>query len=160
MTIEDRNNLPRLLQETDAILARVAEKVGQYLEGRILDMIDTQWPGWPALAASTVQRKGSSKAWVSTGGLRDEITHHIKNYGLEKTVEVGIFESENGVIAYCLECGTSRHLAVYAGGEMHQGKKGHIPERPLFRLVVDLETAKIEEMIKKELGREIDRHLF
>lgn len=159
--IRDLNNIPALLRDVDSILQATAEAVGQYLEGKILDTIAEQGHGkWAPLAKSTIRKKGSSQAWVDSGDLRTEIVHRILNDGLGKTIQVGIFESEMGFIAACLEFGTNDTGAAMAGGMMHQWKKQHIPERPLFRLTFDLEKENIEKLIADELNRQIDKYLL
>ncbi len=159
--IRDLNNIPALLNDVDRILQATAETVGEYLEGKILDMINSQGNGqWPPLAKSTRRKKGSSQAWVDTGELRAQITHRILSSGLGKNIQVGIFESEYGFIAACLEFGTNDSGAVTAGGMMHQWKKQHIPERPLFRLTFDLEAENIQKIIADELSRQIDKYLL
>jgi len=159
--IRDLNNIPALRNNVDSILQATAEVVGEYLEGKILDMINSQGNGqWPPLAMSTIRKKGSSQAWVDTGGLRAQIAHRILHDGLGKSIQVGIFESEYGFIATCLEFGTNDTGAVTAGGMMHQWKKQHIPERPLFRLTFDLEAENVEQLIARELDRQIDKYLL
>jgi len=159
--IRDLNNIPALLADVDSILQATAEAAGEYIEGRILDMINSQGNGqWPPLAKSTKRKKGSSQAWVDTGELRAQIVHRILIDGLGKTIQVGIFESELGFIAACLEFGTNDTGAITAGGTMHQWKKQHIPERPLFRLTFDLEAENIEKLIADELNRQIDKYLL
>ena len=159
--IRDLNNIPALLADVDSILQATAEAAGEYIEGRILDMINSQGNGqWPPLAKSTKRKKGSSQAWVDTGELRAQIVHRILTDGLGKTIQVGIFESELGFIAACLEFGTNDTGAITAGGMMHQWKKQHIPERPLFRLTFDLEAENIEKLIADELNRQIDKYLL
>lgn len=142
MTVKDVNNIPKLLGDIDAILERVARKVGMYMEMKLIEMIDRQWAGWEPLDPKTVKRKRSTKAWVDTGELRNLITHVVGGR-ISKIVKVGIFEHEKGLIAHFLEFGTE-----------------HIPERPLFRLVFDLEKEKVIEMIQKELNRELERYLI
>lgn len=137
MTIKDVNNIPKLLNDLDAILDRVARRVGAYMEAKIVEMIDRQWGGWPPLDPKTVRKKKSSKAWVDTGELRSLITHVIEGR-IPKTVKVGIFEHEKGLIAHFLEFGTK-----------------NIPERPLFRLVFDLEKEKVLQMIKERAEQRI-----
>jgi len=159
--IRDLNNIPALIHNVDSILQATAEVVGEYLEGKILDMINSQGNGqWPPLAKSTKRKKGSSQAWVDTGELRAQIVHRILTDGLGKSIQVGIFESELGFIAACLEYGTNDSGAVTAGGMMHQWKKQHIPERPLFRLTFDLEAENVEQLIARELDRQIDKYLL
>lgn len=142
MTVKDINNIPKLLADIDAILDRVARKVGAYMEAKIVEMIDKQWGGWAPLDPKTVRRKKSTKAWVDTGELRSLITHVVEGR-IPKVVKVGIFEHEKGLIAHFLEFGTK-----------------HIPERPLFRLVFDLEKEKVIEMIIEELNKELERYLI
>jgi len=142
MTVKDVNNIPKLLRDIGAILDRVAEKVGAYLEAKIVEIVDRQWGGWPPLDPKTVKRKKSSKAWVDTGELRSLITHAVEG-SIPRVVKVGIFEHEKGLIAHFLEFGTAT-----------------IPERPLFRLVVDLEKEKVFEMIQEELNKELERYLI
>ena len=159
--IRDLNNIPALINDVDRILQATAEAVGQYLEGKILDTINSQGNGqWPPLAKSTKRKKGSSQAWVDTGELRAQIVHRILSDGLGKNIQVGIFESEMGFIAACLEFGTNDTGAVTAGGMMHQWKKQHIPERPLFRITFDLEKEHVEQIIADELNRQIDKYLL
>jgi len=158
--IRDLNNIPALIHNVDSILQATAEVVGEYLEGKILDMINSQGNGqWPPLAKSTKRKKGSSQAWVDTGELRAQIVHRILHDGLGKTIQVGIFESELGYIAACLEYGTNDTRAFTAGGMMYQGAT-HIPERPLFRLTFDLEAENVEQLIARELDRQIDKYLL
>jgi len=140
--IKDVNNIPKLLNDIDTILDRVAKKVGAYMEAKIVEMIDRQWGGWPPLDPKTVKRKKSTKAWVDTGELRSLITHVVEGRSL-KVVKIGIFEHEKGLIAHFLEFGTK-----------------HIPERPLFRLVFDLEEEKVLKMIQDELDRELRQYLI
>lgn len=61
MTVTDTNNIPKLTGDFNAILNRVAEKVGAYMETRLVAMISEGYPGWPALHPFTIQRKGSSQ---------------------------------------------------------------------------------------------------
>lgn len=142
MSVKERNNIPKLINALEGILDRIAHRVGAYLEAKIVEMIDRQWSGWPPLSPQTIKRKGSSKAWVDTGELRSLITHIVEE-GIPKTVKVGIFNHRKGLIAHFLEFGTK-----------------NIPERPLFRLVVELEKEKIEKIIKEELHRELKKFTF
>ena len=142
MSVKDVNNIPKLLGDIDSILDRIARKVGAYLEGKIVEMIDKQWAGWKPLDTETIKRKKSSKAWVDTGELRSLITHVVEGK-YPKVVKVGIFEHEKGLIAHFLEFGTK-----------------NIPERPLFRLVVDLEKEKIVQLVHEELNKELERYLI
>jgi hypothetical protein len=142
MEIKDVNNIPKLLSDLDAILDRVARKVGAYMEGKLVEMIDKQWPGWQPLEPDTVRRKHSSKIWVDTGELRSLITHVVEGR-IPKVIKVGIFNHEKGLIAHFLESGTK-----------------HIPERPLFRLVFDLEKEKMEQMVVREINKELQRYLI
>lgn len=169
--IRDLNNIPALIHNVDSILQATAEVVGEYLEGKILDMINSQGNGqWPPLAMSTKRKKGSSQAWVDTGELRAQIVHRILHDGLGKSIQVGIFESEYGYIASLLEFGTDAYTirpkekkALYWKGLPHPVKEVHhpgIPERPLFRLTFDLEKENIEQIIARELDRQIDKYLL
>lgn len=142
MTVTDDNRIPQVIAARDDILARVADKVGQYLEGRIIDKMDEQHGGWPALAPTTVMRKGSTKAWIDTGELREQITYHVRD-GLPRTVAIGIFEHDKALVARWLEFGTR-----------------YIPERPLFRLVFDLEDEHLMNLIRDEIGTDLDRLTF
>jgi len=157
--IKDVNNVPKLIADIDDILFRVSKKVGEYYESKLIDMLSEGWPGWAPLAPGTVKSKGSSSPWIDTGELWNQITYRVATGNLSSKVEIGIFEHEKAFIAQCLEFGTSSTGSVTAGGMMHQWSKGHIPERPLFRLVFDLEVEKVQSMIERELDLEI-RRLF
>ncbi len=170
--IRDLNNIPAFINNVDSILQATAEAVGQYLEGKILDMIDEQGRGqWEPLADSTIAQKGSSKSWENKGGLRAQIAHRILTDGLGGTsIQVGIFESEYGYIAHLLEFGTDAYVirpkekkALNWRGLPHPVKEVHhpgIPERPLFRLTFDLEAENIEKLMAEELNRQIDKYLL
>ncbi len=153
--IEDKNNIPKLVAGMQDIMFRVSKKVGEYFEGKILDMMHQQYPGWPALAASTIANKGSTKAWIDTGELWEQITYRVATGNLNSKIEIGIFDHEKAFIAQCLEYGTTNTGAIMAAGMMHQWSKTHIPERSLFRLVFDLEEENVIQMIESELGKEI-----
>jgi len=139
--VKDINNIPRLIADMPAIIDRIAKKIGEYLEAKIVDMINRQHPGWQPNAPATIQRKGSSKVWVDSSELRTLITHQIEGT-LPKVVKIGIFDHDKGAIAHFLEFGTTRG----------------IPERPLFRLVFDLEQEKVIGIIEKELDMELRRY--
>ena len=169
--VRDLNNIPALIKNVDGILQATAEVVGEYLEGKVLDMIDEQGQGqWEPLADSTIAQKGSAKIWENKGGLRAQIVDRILADGLGKTIQVGIFESEYGYIASLLEFGTDAYTirpkekkALYWKGLPHPVKEVHhpgIPERPLFRLTFDLEKENIEQLIARELDRQIDKYLL
>jgi len=140
--VRDTDNIPKLLNDIDGILGRVANKAGAYLEAKLVEMIDKQWAGWQPLDPKTARRKHSTKIWVDTGELRSLITHVVEGR-IPKVVKVGIFNHEKGLIAHFLEFGTK-----------------HIPERPLFRLVFDLEKEKIERLIIDEINKELGRYLL
>lgn len=155
---QDINNIPKFMAEMPVILDRVAQKVGDYLSGKIADKITMQDPSWEPLAASTIARKKSSKAWVDTGEIFNLISNTIKSVNVEeginpKIVQVGIFDHEKALIAQFLEYGTNGG-SIVAGGMMHSWN--HIPERPLFRLVFDEERENITYLIHREIGKEID----
>lgn len=169
--IRDLNNIPALIHNVDSILQATAEVVGEYLEGKILDMINSQGRGqWEPLAASTIAQKGSTKIWENKGGLRAQIVDRILTDGLGKNIQVGIFESEYGYIAHLLEFGTDAYVirpkekkALKWKGLPHPVKEVHhpgIPERPLFRLTFDLEAENVEKLIADELNRQIDRYML
>lgn len=142
MTVKDRNNIPKLLRDVDGILDKVAGRVGAYLEAKLVEMIDKQHSNWKPLDPQTVKKKGSTKIWVDSSELRSLIAHRVEGR-TPKTVKVGIFEHQRGLIAHFLEFGTK-----------------DIPERPLFRLVFDLEKDRIGDLIDKELSKELQRYLF
>lgn len=141
MTVKDINNVPALLRGMDAVLQEAAEEVGAYLESRLVNKIVQQDPGWAPLKPATIARKGSAKIWVDTGELMGLITHMVQG-GIPKTVYVGIFNHEKGLIAKFIEYGTK-----------------DMPERPLFRLVFEEEKDKIQDILEKALERGIRKHL-
>lgn len=159
--IRDTNNIPKLLSDIDKIITRVANKVGDYLAGKIVDKMVAQDKNWKPLAASTIAAKGSSKAWIDSGelmGLIEDTAQSIRVDGTNpKMVQVGIFEHEKAFIAYCLEFGTNGG-SIVAGGMIHTWN--HIPERPLFRAVFDEEREKVIDLIHTELGKELDNYLL
>lgn len=144
MVIKERNNIPKLMNTFSQILDRVASKVGIYLETKLVEKIDSQDPSWAPLKASTIARKGSSKIYIDTGELKSLITHIVEGETLDKTVKVGIFEHDKGLIAHFLEFGTD---------------KG-IPERPLFRLTFDVEEDNIQGIVNEALEEELDKLTF
>ena len=144
MAIKERNNIPKLMNTFSQIMDRVAAKVGIYLETKIVEKIDQQDPAWPPLKASTVARKGSTKVYIDTGELKSLITNIVEGEGLDKTVKVGIFEHDKGLIARFLEFGTD---------------KG-IPERPLFRTTFDVEEDNILDVINDALTEEVEKLTF
>lgn len=171
--IEDKNNIPQLTKSMEVILSRVSHKVGDYIEGKILDMMNQQYPGWPTLSSSTIAQKGSSKAWIDTGDLTTQITNRVVTTGLTSKIEVGIFDSDKGLIAQWLEFGTDAYTILPKnksmlawkdkGGKWNRAKKVNhpgIPERPLFRLVFDLEQDNVDRLIQKELELEIGKLLI
>ena len=117
-----------------------AQVVGDYLQKKILEKITQQDPSWTPLAASTIAAKGSSKAWIDT----EELFSLIADRGLRIQsgppieIEIGIFESEKGFVAQCLEYGTI-----------------HIPERPLFRLVFDTEVDNAVNLFTSEVNKRL-----
>lgn len=171
--VEDKNNIPKLTKDMERIIARISKKVGDYIEGKILDTMTQQYPGWPALAPSTIAGKGSSKAWIDTGELASQITSRVLTQGMTSQVEVGIFDSDKGLVARWLEFGTDPYTILPKeksmlawrdkSGKWHWAKKvDHpgIPERPLFRLVFDVEQENVDRLIQKELEREISKLLI
>lgn len=154
----DINNIPKFMAELPVALDRVAQKVGDYLAGRIADKITMQDPDWVPLAPSTIRQKKSSKAWIDTGeifALIEDTTRSVQvDPGMNpKMVRVGIFEHEKALIAQFLEYGTNGG-SIVAGGLIHTWN--HIPERPLFRLVFEEERENVTDMIHQEIGKEID----
>ncbi|PKG32187.1 MAG: hypothetical protein CW742_09455 [Methanoregula sp.] len=148
------------MADLPGILDRVAQKVGDYIAGRIADKITMQDPSWEPLAESTIRQKKSSKAWVDTGEIFALISNTLQSVQVDginpKMIQVGIFDHEKALIAQFLEYGTNGG-SIVAGGRMHSWN--HIPERPLFRLVFDEERENIANMIHTELGKEIDAYL-
>jgi|Deesub1362B_J571_1020462.scaffolds.fasta_scaffold00148_28 HK97 gp10 family phage protein len=149
MTVKDINNIPKLLNDLDAILERVAKKVGSHLQAKLTEMIRKQWSGWKPLKPATIRRKMKTKSymnpdkiWVHTGSLFQLITYTVEGR-IPKVVKVGIFNHERGLVAHFLEFGTE-----------------HIPERPLFRLIFDLEKEKVEQLIIEEINKELERYLI
>ncbi len=171
--VVDKDNLTALIHEWPEILNRVARKAADDLEGRILDKMKEQDPSWKPLAASTIRKKGSTKAWIDTGNLINVIESRIERGGTQRFIRVGIFNHEMGYIALCLEFGT-RAYDIYPRskkalawkdrkGSKHKTgpfKRVHhpgIPARPLFRLVIDTEKDKIFQEIIDNLNKEIDK---
>jgi len=159
-TVRDVNNIPKFMNDIPEILERVAQKVGDYLSGKIADKMTMQDPSWKPLAASTIRRKKSSKVWIDTGEIFNLISNAVESVHTEginpKFVQVGIFDSEKAFAAICNEFGTNGG-SVVAGGMIHSWN--HIPERPLFRLVFDEEQDNITDMIHRELAAEIEKYL-
>jgi len=148
------------MAEVPWIIERVGLRVGDYLSGRIADRITKQDPSWPKLAASTIARKKSSKAWIDKGEIFQLISNEWKSVRIDGTnpkyVQVGIFDHEKAMIAQFLEYGTNGG-SIVAGGIIHTWN--HIPERPLFRLVFDEEQDNITDMIHREIEKEVDKFL-
>ena len=170
--IEDQNNIPKLTRDLQDIMFRVSKKVGEYIEGKIVDMMVQQSPDWPTLSSSTIAQKGSSKAWIDTGELSQQVTYRVATGNLASKIEIGIFDSDKGLIAHWLEYGTDAYTILPKNkkvlswkdktGTRHFAKQVNhpgIPERPLFRLVFDLEVEKVQSLIELELDLEI-RRLF
>jgi len=165
--IKDINNIPKLQRDFDRIIHRVADRVGAYLEGKIVEKIEQQDSSWQKLHPFTVKRKGSTKAWIDKGELLSLITRIIEGR-MPKVVKVGIFNHEKGYIAHILEFGVSIPVTEKMRKYLHsQGlhlrnstTEINIPERPLFRLVFDIEKNKIEQIVYAELNKEIQKYLI
>lgn len=143
MTVTDTNNIPQLAAEMDTILDRVANRMGAYMEAKLVAKITHQDSSWAALDPKTIKaKKGSTKAWIDSGELRTLITRTVEG-SMQKIVKVGIFNHKKGIIAHFLEFGTSRG----------------IPERPLFRLVFDMEKDNIDSVIRRELDKELKKYM-
>lgn len=142
--VKDTNNIPQLERAMSGILEKTAKVVGEFLVVKLVEKINQQDSTWPPLKAETVARKGSSKIYIDTGELQTLITHIVEEEGLDKKVKVGIFDHDKGLIAHFLEFGTD---------------KG-IPERPLFRLVMDMEEEKVIDLINETLSDEIGKFTF
>ena len=159
-TVRDVNNIPKFMADIPEIFERIAQKVGDYLAGEIAVRISMQDPSWEPLAASTIRKKGSSKAWIDTGEIFSLISNTMQSVRTEgvnpKWVHVGIFDHEKALIAQFLEYGTNGG-SVVAGGQIHTWN--HIPERSLFRLVFDEEMENVIEMVHREFDKEIEQYL-
>lgn len=53
------------------------KEVGQYLEDQTKRTFDISGPGWAPNSPSTIEKKGSSKPLIDTGGLRGGIKHKL-----------------------------------------------------------------------------------
>ncbi|MDD1695102.1 MAG: hypothetical protein LUQ71_10300 [Methanoregula sp.] len=174
--VTEQDNLTQLIADFPAILDRVAKKTALFLEGLIIDKFTAGHDSsWPDLATSTIRQKGSTKAWVDTGNLKAAVTHLIEMDGQVRHIRVGIFDSDMGFIARCLEFGTKAHdiyprnkktLAwKYRKGSKRWIVARHVhhprtPERPLFRLVLKVNEDHINDEIIRLLNEEIDRYRF
>jgi len=160
-SVKDINNIPKFMADIPMIFDHIAQTVGDYLAGKVADKITKQDPSWKPLAASTIARKKSSKAWIDTGEIFALISNTVQSVKTEGTipkyVQVGIFDHDKAFIAYCLEFGTNGG-SVVAGGRIYTWN--HIPERPLFRLVFDEERENVIDLIHREFGKEIDKLLI
>lgn len=158
--VRDINNIPKFMNDIPEILERIAHNVGEYIAGKIADKMTMQDPGWKPLAASTIKKKGSSKAWIDSGEIFKLISKTVESVHTEgvnpKYVNVGIFDHEKAFAALCNEFGTNGG-SVVAGGMIHSWN--HIPERPLFRLVFEEEQDNIVDMIQREFNTEMEKYL-
>lgn len=146
MTVKDKNNIPKLAADIDNIMNRVADKVGVYMEQKMVDMLIKQDPSWAPLTPSTIAAKGSTKIYIDTGELMGLIDHVVKG-GTTKIINIGIFNHEKAYIAHIIEFGNEEHNVKMGG-------------RPLFRLVFDLEREKAIQLIESELQRELQRFVI
>jgi|GEM_PF-1189504 hypothetical protein len=164
--VEDKNNIPKLVADFEKILDRVAAKIAMYLEQKILDKMESGDASWPELHPFTVSRKGSTKAWIDTGELRNQITHRITGKSMSRTIKVGIFQSKKAFIALVLEEGATIRVSERMRKFLHaQGlhlkqstSELHIPPRPLFTLVFDMEEEKILKIARQALEEELNRY--
>jgi hypothetical protein len=157
--IKDTNHIPNLLGDMDAILDRIANKVGDYVAGKIVDKIQKGDPSWPPNAAATIAKKGSSKPWIDKGEILQLIENTAQSVRVDgarpKVVQIGIFEHEKGFIAHILEEG-SNGGSISAGGIMHTWDR--IPARPLFSLVFQEEELNVGKIITDELNKEFEKY--
>ncbi len=152
--VTDTNNMALLSRSLDAIMTRVAAKVGVYLEDRALQMIHAGNPAWLPKSPNTLMKYAREKPpyghktepWQKTTELMNVITHRIAAGDISPyQIEVGIFDHPKADIAAVLEYGT---------------KDGRIPARPLFSTVFDLEAENIPAMITRELEKELNKFLI
>lgn len=154
-TVQDINNIPKFMAAIPEILEEIAEDVGKHLNDCIHNRLENQDdPSWQPLAASTIRRKGSAKAWIDKEELRDLIIHTVEGTA-PVMVQVGIFNHEKAFIAYCLEFGTNGG-SIVAGGMIHTWN--HIPERSLFRTVFNEEKQACINRITSRWNKEIEKY--
>lgn len=143
--VKDINHIPQLERAMDAILVKAANRVGEFLVLKLVEKINQGDSTWAPLKPETIARKGSSKIYIDTSELQTLITHIVEEQGLEKKVKVGIFEHDKGLIAHFLEFGSDDKT---------------LPERPLFRLVMDMEEENVIELINETIEDEIEKFTF
>lgn len=147
--IHDEDHYTDFVSRLQSTMNYVAEKMGEYLAGKIAEKISRGDPDWAPNATATIAKKGSSKVYVDSGQLFDLITNIEKSVRVSgtfppdnKVIRVGIFDHDKGLIAHWLEYGTD---------------DGRIPERPLIRLVFDIEKDRLMELFNTWFWEEWDR---
>ena len=145
---QNRNNIPKFLQTLFDAQHEAGVKVATYIEKETVDRITKQDKTWAPLAYETIRRKNSPKAWIDTSSLYNEISYKVVSENHVTDAQVGVWDSDNGYIARCLEYGTT--------------KKGitAIPARPLFRPVYDENLDKTVKIFAGEMYKHVKKHQF
>ncbi len=145
---QSKNNIPKYLQTLFDARHNAGVKVAMFVEKETVDRVIKQDKSWTPLADETKRRKKSTKAWIDTGSLYNEISYKVASDNQTTNTEVGIWDSDNGYIARCLEYGTKK------------GGITAIPARPLFRPVYDENLDKTVRIFASEMAKHLKKYQF
>lgn len=145
----------------EAAKRRTLYRIGTYMEARLKKGITDQAPGgreYAALHPFTVKRKGSSKALIRHGDLRNSITHQVDR----NSVFIGVLRTAKGkdgqalanIAAIHEEGAVIRITPKMRGYLWSQGMRLSpdtryivIPARPTFGPVLEAEQAAVLQII-------------
>lgn len=140
----------RLRQE----MKEANKEVGQHLEDETKRTFDISGPGWAPNKPSTVEKKGSSKPLIDTGGLRGGIKHKLN----QTTISGEVFPAGPGYPRIHSQFLALVHdtpgTTVVTNG-FGRGIEIRIPGRPFFLNTARREHKKVAAIYLKAFRRAI-----
>lgn len=131
--IDDKNNIPRLIEEFEKAKEQALREIGAEGEGSLKRTLTEGRGEWPSLKPGTIARKGSTRPLIDTGIMRSKITSRVDKDG--SVVHIGLFGDDDSAQRSGRE--TVEIGLVHEFGT----RDGNVPQRAWLRPTFDEEIA-------------------